>query len=531
MVELTTNTHCLPPITANEAPDLQYILKGLYVDLSFPICLSFESGQKDTGSRIKESWLHTLHQLVRKSSLQNPMNQESWGFIYSQDRISARRWSRRIEGNDQVINLLLPPGGAQGEQDLALHVHAEVPLFPWNLGPLIPGMIFIGALLLIVSFPLLRYVLVQIFPMPLFPHGRRDEMPRQGINESLQNILIVGPPGSGKSALARTFEDEWERFDLHSVRGKTSWAEISLAQMAMQKRAVVVDHFEYQWDNPAQNEEKRLLIEGLLSRDLKVCIMTSSNPYDWDNRPSKESLPSSSLGPQGSWTDLFHTFGLVYFIPDKTEAVIREWLNPQTGAGYAGDKKDQFLFLKRWLERETNPTVHLKKIGNWMRAFPDWPTWSPEEMKEQIRLTAFPYYRSLWESCSIHEKLALFHVATDGFLHTHNPELVTLSQKGLLRFDPDLQLLNESFRSFVMETARNSRIAGWEEGATSDTWARLKYPFLLVFGVIVIFLFATQQEFKNSFITLLSLLPILLPALPELPLLLTGQKNTGSSSA
>jgi hypothetical protein len=122
-------------------------------------------------------------------------------------------------------------------------------------------------------------------------------------------------------------------------------------------------------------------------------------------------------------------------------------------------------------------------------------------------------------------------VASDGYLHAYNPELTALCQKGLLRMKPDIQLFNETFRSFVLEIATNTKVVEWEAGHTPDTWARLKYPFLLVFGVIVVFLFATQQEFKNSFITLISLLPILLPALPELPLLFSGQKNTGSSSA
>jgi len=129
------------------------------------------------------------------------------------------------------------------------------------------------------------------------------------------------------------------------------------------------------------------------------------------------------------------------------------------------------------------------------------------------------------------EKLALYHVASDGYLHTHNPELLPLLQKGLLRLKPDIQLLNESFRSFVLESATNTRVEEWQAGTTPDTWARLKYPLLLVFGVIVVFLFATQQEFKNSFITLVSLLPILLPALPELPSLFAGSKSTRPSSA
>jgi len=529
------STSCVPYAPSGEFPDLQYILQGLYVDLSFPICLSLGTDQRDSGSPDGTPWLQMLHQLVRKSSLQNPMNQESYGFIHFNNQASATQWSRTIEGNDQAIILLFPQfpeGFSNTTRYSTLELQATAPLFPWNLGPVLIGTILIGILLLTLSYGLLRYATGRIFPMSsLFYrcHAAISQEPNAQ-NESLSNLLILGPPGSGKSAFATRLRHEWERFDLHTIGGKEAWAEGLLAQVPEKTRAVVVDHFEYQWEDPAQNQEKRAFIKGLLSRHIKVCIMSSCNPFAWDERPSNEASPPSSLGPQGPWTDLFHTFGLAYFIPNKMEAMVRAWLNPQASDRHTEDR-GQLHFVKRLLKQETEVTPHLGRIGNWIRSSQEWWMWSPEEMKEQLRLAALPYYRSLWESCSVHEKLALYHVASEGYLHTHNPELTALCQKGLLRLNPDIQLLNESFRSFVLEIATKTRVAEWEGGTTSDTWARLKYPFLLVFGVIVIFLFATQQEFKNSFITLISLLPVLLPALPELPLLFSGQKSTNSSSA
>ena len=115
-------------------------------------------------------------------------------------------------------------------------------------------------------------------------------------------------------------------------------------------------------------------------------------------------------------------------------------------------------------------------------------------------------------------------------MHADNPDLTSLSQKGLVRLTPDLQLMNDSFRLCVLQLGVNFQLSKWEKQTRPDTWGQLKWPFLFIFGAVIFFLFFTQQEFKNSFITLISLLPILLPALPDLPSLLTGAKNSQSSS-
>jgi hypothetical protein len=76
----------------------------------------------------------------------------------------------------------------------------------------------------------------------------------------------------------------------------------------------------------------------------------------------------------------------------------------------------------------------------------------------------------------------------------------------------------------------NFQLSQLEKQASQDTWGQLKWPFLFIFGTILLFFFFTQHEFKNSFITLISLLPILLPALPDFPTLFTGPRNAQGSS-
>jgi hypothetical protein len=204
------------------------------------------------------------------------------------------------------------------------------------------------------------------------------------------------------------------------------------------------------------------------------------------------------------------------------EALLQEWLHPQTEShGAAG----QALPVKQCLIQESLPSLHLEQIGRWIRTYQEWATWTPTQMKEQFLQIGWPYYQALWQSCSLSEKLALYHIAVDGYLHADNPDLTPLSQKGLIRLTPDLQLMNDSFRQCVLQLGANFQLSQLEKQVRQDTWGQLKWPFLFIFGTVLLFFFFTQHEFKNSFITLISLLPILLPALPDLPTLFTGSRN------
>ena len=227
------------------------------------------------------------------------------------------------------------------------------------------------------------------------------------------------------------------------------------------------------------------------------------------------------------WINLLGSFGFMHFIPSRMEGLLQKWIHPQTESpGTTG----QTLSIKHCLNQEALPTLHLEKVGQWIRTYQEWATWTPRQMKEQFLQIAWPYYQTLWQSCSLTEKLTLYHIAIDGYVHSENPDLTSLSQKGLIRLTPDLQLMNASFRQCVLQLGVNFRLPQWEKETRSDTWGQLKWPFLFIFGTVLLFFFFTQHEFKNSFITLISLLPILLPALPDLPALLSGTKGTQGSS-
>ena len=524
---------CSPWGSATAAPDLQYSLQNIYPAFPMATCLAFDSQSWNSKEGISPSWLDGLHQLIRKSSLQNPMNKESWGFLHSPSANATEHWAQNITQGHQQVKLRLNdfPKGREnvsifGPLDLSLWT----PLFPWSLSVRLLAILFIASLLMVIGYGILRYMIRKIYAFPSFFHRSHEIGAAPGLpqSSSLEHLLVVGPPGSGKSQLAVTLGPGCPVLDIHETYGKKTWAEHMAASLPEQTPAVILDHFEYQWEDLAHRKEKGVLVERLLARGLKVCIFSTRDPLEWTRAQAVVISENDQDTTETYWIDLLGTFGFTHFIPSRMETLLQEWLHPQTES--PGGAAGPTLPVKHCLYQEALPTLHLNRIGKWIRSYQEWATWTPSQMKEQFLRIGWPYYQALWQSCSLTEKIALYHLAVDGYVHANNPDLTSLSQKGLIRLTPDLQLMNGSFRRCVLQLGANLQLLKWEKQTRPDTWRQLKWPFLFIFGTVLLFFFFTQQEFKNSFITLISLLPILLPALPDLPALLTGTKNSQGSS-
>ncbi len=524
---------CHLPETRDTSRGFLYALHGLYTDLSFPLCLSFSQTPLSTPTP-NPFWLSEFHKLVRKSSLQSRMNRQSWGFITLNPSNSSFPWSRTFFETKQYLDLRFSYFPQEHPETLTfapLFIRTSISLFPWNLNGGFFSLCVWGLLISLLGYFLIRLTIQKIFPFWSFGPPTQDILMADPppACQGWPNLLLLGVPGVDLQMLQNRVKDQCWFFDLTNLAPDTSWAQSTLTQIPDDSLPVVVNMRTFPDKDSKQHQEHRLFLESLLVRKIPICILAQGLPQEFLPEPLSASQATPSLAFSGSWTHIFSSFALTFVPAEQITSQVTMWLQPRQEI-HNPENKGAPLPVKQTLLDEAHPTPFLKSLERWIRTRRDWPMWSPNEMEKYFGETAFLHYHALWEACSLTEQQALFHVAEEGYLHAQNPELSTLCHRGLLRMNPDIQVMNRSFRLFVLERANTQRLKEWENQTQQETWTSLKGPFLLIFGVIVIFLYSTQPEFKNSFITLISLLPVLLPTLPEFPLLFSSRKISEPSS-
>ena len=149
-----------------------------------------------------------------------------------------------------------------------------------------------------------------------------------------------------------------------------------------------------------------------------------------------------------------------------------------------------------------------------------------EEVLAEIEERASNYYEALWACCSQVEKLALEHLAEDGFANYRDSKVVRrLIARGLVRRDPHLRLMNETFRRFVVSTLRRNEIAALEQDTQASAWDHFKRPFATILALVLVLFVATQKERFDATMAVILGATGVLPSLLKLAGLLIGEKS------
>ncbi|MDR4495890.1 MAG: hypothetical protein R3B74_16030 [Nitrospirales bacterium] len=93
-----------------------------------------------------------------------------------------------------------------------------------------------------------------------------------------------------------------------------------------------------------------------------------------------------------------------------------------------------------------------------------------DAVREAILQMAKGYYEQIWQSLTVDEQLALYHLAKDRYIHIEHPGLEPLLTKGLIVFDPDLRLMNTSFREFVQMAGERDELKNKNKKKGQSIW-------------------------------------------------------------
>jgi hypothetical protein len=194
----------------------------------------------------------------------------------------------------------------------------------------------------------------------------------------------------------------------------------------------------------------------------------------------------------------------------------------------AGERWTQYLrnllqgwreeFISRWqdwraplrwrarlLETEGQSDPKIDEIATELQKSPAFVSGSltRDQILEEIEEGADQHYRDIWTMRSDDERVLLEHVARHGLASAASRRVVRkLLAAGLLRKDPELRLMSESFRRFVLEPERRWEVTSLELQAAPSLWDGLRIPLAMSGTLALLFLLVTQREALDTTVSM-----------------------------
>jgi hypothetical protein len=114
---------------------------------------------------------------------------------------------------------------------------------------------------------------------------------------------------------------------------------------------------------------------------------------------------------------------------------------------------------------------------------------------DRVLEKAHSFYDSEWQKCNEEERLLLIQLAEEGFANPKQSEIVRkLMKRGLIRRDPGLRPMNDSFALFIESQARPEEIRHQETVHRGMRWSLVRTVLIGALLLILIFLSVTQRD-------------------------------------
>jgi hypothetical protein len=392
--------------------------------------------------------------------------------------------------------------------------------------------------ILFILLALARFVVRRVF---LFDVVEGLYLPAFSMAEIKQNTFLVqtSPYVTSNGAFS---SDKCRYIDLPAVAADADWVhEVASASVKDTPPWIFIDHFEFRINDRAHNSQKLRLLESLLAADKSLIIKSSHLPcaFSFDNQSTNGG--HRQVGElSDTWAEMMTRFRRAYEAKPNGK-VLEDAINALTE------------------ELDKNETItkqdrqKILDVANFTRSECSIGPWLTETGKEIIESLATTkeidrnniagqlmdrtelVYRKLWCNCSKHEKLTLLHLAQDRLLSHNDPEIKPLMQRGLIICAPDIRLMNETFKAYVLaqcfiDVDESAAIQAAETQARrSSSLEPFKIPILVGFVAAVLFLLFTQKDLANSSWTLVTAATTGIPAVFKLLSLLQSD-STGHKS-
>lgn len=486
------------------------------------------NGRIDTTTAVEPHELFLLGTLRRFLPFGSRSSIIRHGLVESKRADGFWRWGRKEDGK------LVLQTGPETTNTAGLSIISNTPHF-WLRR--LSWLSFIS-LMVVILFLVIRFVVKSVFLLDAVKLVSNSEDKQSVSSGAWKRFVVLGSPYTRRNQLAPEAEfkvlnladGEWgHKFDLKEFLKDNS------------SKSIAVECFEYEFDQPQRNLQKLSLLESLLIHDGTVLVSSTADPSDYhfevlDNGADDRRITDASA----RWAGLMSKFWIQYLEDDgdieafknelreshknknqtavngnqaaseksKVEQCQAEAFKTDTESqNEIGVKKDEPIStdpaeekLYQLLIRECSPRACLQDIGKAIAKRWNFKNTCPEAVIEEVLLQATTYYKFVWKSCSRHAKVTLAHLARDGFVSPNDPDLLQLVRRGFIVRDPEVRLMNESFRLFVLDKCRTDEDIAVTEGEArkSSSWQYLKIALYVAVVVVMVFLFATQRDLYNT---------------------------------
>ncbi len=403
----------------------------------------------------------------------------------------------------QVLVTKVPPFGWPGLPWWAAFFLACIPFYLW------------------VDLTVRKVFLLNLYRPTSYPFGSLKAGDVSG------NLFIILEPPFTQSR--RLDGEKFHQISMRDMPESSGWAEtFDYETLGDGDQVIALDHFEHRAGEPEVNRQKARFLEELLRRGHRVFVISTVEPSYYSFADGADACAAGlnkakSCADLDRWSGIVSNFFTVY-AEDQGEAesfaeeIEKDRPRLLEEGGNAGRSQEEVDDLLSALKEECGPRAPLQRLGFEIlgrpKPRPEFVNLTREHLISRVRNQAATYYRDLWGSCSNEEKLTLFHLAQDKLLSPNDPEIAQLLRKGLIVRDPDVHLMNESFRQFVKSEECRAEVAACEEEAKKGSlWHIMKAPLLVVLISIVLFLFITQRDLYTSSLAIMTAITTAIPAM------------------